>query len=236
MDIIDISREKLDSFRTIKKDIVWVDNNYVYKKDFTFERKKDLFEILRTFEETKDCILPEKNLYLNGNPFGYITKYDKEKDKLTKRIIKGDLLHKEKLLIIRELIRIIKEIHSVGFTHGDFHTDNILYSKNGVKLIDFDNSTLSGESTEIYHNGKIKADMALLNIDILNILGDKVITVESQLIPFIKCLDISEDYKSYLIASISYKDSVKEIYPDKYLEEINGKLETQVRKLIRSIK
>ena len=78
--------------------------------------------------------------------------------------------------------------------------------------------------------------MALLNIDILNILGDKVITVESQLIPFIKCLDISEDYKSYLIASISYKDSVKEIYPDKYLEEINGKLETQVRKLIRSIK
>ena len=215
MDIIDISKEKLDSFRTIKKDIVWVDNNYVYKKDFTFERKKDLFEILRTFEETKDCILPEKDLYLIGNPFGYITKYDKEKDKLTKRIIKGDLLHKEKLLIIRELIRIIKDIHSIGFTHGDLHTDNILYSKNGVKLIDFDNSTLSGESTDIYHNGKIKADMALLNIDILNILGDKVITVESQLIPFIKCLDISEDYKSYLIASISYKDSVKEIYPDK---------------------
>ena len=236
METINITKEQLKSFRVIKKDNVWLFNNVVYKKDYTFERKKDLFEILKTFEETKDCVLPDNNLYLNGNPFGYTTIYEKDKDRLTTLIQKGNLLYKDKLIIIRELIRIIKDIHSIGLTHGDFHTDNILYSKKGIKLIDFDNATLKGETIERYHIGKVKSDMALLNINILNILGDKTLTVESQIVPFIKLLNISDDFKSYLIASISYKESVMDIYPDEFLGEINGKVEEQTRKLIRSIK
>ena len=236
METINITSEQLDSFRTIKKDFVWLYGNYVFKKDYTFDRKKDLFEILQSFDETKDCILPEQNLYLNGRPFGYVTTYDKEKDRLTTSIRKGSLLYKDKLLIIKELIRIIKDIHSIGFTHGDFHTDNILYSKNGIRLIDFENATLKGETSDNYHNGKVKDDMALLNTNILNILSDKILTTESQLIPFIKLLNISEDFKSYLIASISYKESVKDIYPDEFIGEIDGKVEQNARKLIRSLK
>ena len=236
MDTININNEKLESLRTLKKEFAWLDGKYVYKKDYTFERKKEYFEILKSFKETKECILPEKELYLNSNPFGYVTTFDKERKKLTKSIVKGSLLYKEKLFIIKELVKVIKDIHSVGFTHGDLHTDNILYSKQGIKLIDFDNATLKGETTDNYHRGKIKADMALLNIDILNILSDKLLTDEYQLIPFVQCLDISNDFKSYLIASLSYKESVMDIYPDEFLGEINGKVEEQARKLIRSIR
>ena len=78
--------------------------------------------------------------------------------------------------------------------------------------------------------------MALLNTNILNILSDKILTTESQLIPFIKLLNISEDFKSYLIASISYKESVKDIYPDEFIGEIDGKVEQNARKIIRSLK
>lgn len=236
MESINISKDKLRTLKVIKPEYVWTDGKLVYKKDYTYERRKEYLDILKMYDETKNCILPECGLNLNDKPFGYITRYDKERDKLTKHIVKGSLFYREKLEIIKELIKNIKDIHSVGLTHGDLHSDNILYSKNGIKLIDFDNSTLSGVTSNNYHIGKVKDDLCLLSIDILSILSDFVSTSEPTYIPLIQSLDISEDFKDYLISAILYKDKALGIYPDEFIKEINGDVERQARKLIRSLK
>lgn len=235
METINITKENLRTFRPIKKDTVWTDGKRIYKKDYTFDSKKDYYEIFRYFEESENCILPDKQLLLNGNPFGYTTSFDKDRTILKKSILKKNLLFKEKLLIIKDLIKTVKNIHSIGLTHCDIHPNNILISKEDIRLIDFDCSKIKGHSQPRYYSQSIGIDIAALNTLILNLLSDEIITSESTLVPLIEMTSFSEEFKQYLEDAILEKEDAKGVYPDSFINEINGNTEYELKRILRRI-
>ena len=236
MDSINLTKEELRKLRVVRKDIVWADSDTIYKNDYSFEVKKDYFEILSFFDETKDCVLPEKQLFVSDKPFGYTTTYYKDHESLTRAIKRRDMLFKNKLLTIKSLIETVKNMHSVGIAHGDLHSDNILVCKNKVKIIDFDYSRIKGYTIPNHYKAGLKVDMYMLTILLLNILGEDIQSVDSTIIPLINLLDISEEFRTYLVDAVLERDSVIGVYPDEYMKEINGTLENKVRKLMRTLK
>lgn len=118
---------------------------------YTVEEKAqgiNLFDIWKNLNQTdrEQCLLELINIMkLIHQPIGIkeepklkiLSKYDDFLDSLTK----ANLLSSDKiryLNILRMYLPIYFENADYGLVHGDIHFNNILYSENGLKLIDFE--------------------------------------------------------------------------------------------------
>lgn len=89
----------------------------------------DLVQILKTLHKSIEIE--------SVNIDSFISKYD---DYLN-RILTSNILSSDKINYLKELRKsfsIYFENTNFGFTHGDIHFNNIIYSANGLKLIDFE--------------------------------------------------------------------------------------------------
>lgn len=99
----------------------------------------DITNILRSNNINNIQIITSymKNDNLIGSSFYTISNYF-EGDELDSLIKKYDTQYNYNI-IIKNLINLVLKIHSVGLTHNDLHTNNIIINNNDVFLIDCEN-------------------------------------------------------------------------------------------------
>lgn len=239
METINITKEEFDSFIPLKRNIVHTDGELVYKKSFFSLRNLELLDILVQVNEINipSLAFPIANLTVNDKDFGYITKY--YKDYYTKDVAlkKQKYYFKDKFLVINRLINAVKKMHSEGIVHGDLHEHNIIFNKNDLKIIDFDNMRIKDFSKTNTYRYKNIVDIKYLVVYILNLLSDdNSLDTAFKIIPFIDLLDITNDFKKYLKDCIYEKESIIGFYPDEFISEITGSLEIQAKSLVKGLK
>ena len=201
-------------------------NGYIYKKHIPYKKKKyldiinelknlnnSLFLIpLEIFGTNSNYIIEKLNYVSNGDLLEYI---------MTKK-----LSFYEKNIIIKKLLKIIKDLHNYGYSHRDLKPENILIDNNqDLILADFDftcryncndnfnSGTLKYAAPEIikYNELKLsdwrKIDIWSLGIILYIILLDRF--------PWIEATIKSNDFKNYTTFKKKNK-YFKEILKNKY--------------------
>ena len=68
--------------------------------------------------------------------------------------IKNKLNYEEKLDILIQLSKIVKELHKIRIIHCDIKPENIIYNKGKIYIIDFGSAILDGEKVEYIQGSK----------------------------------------------------------------------------------
>lgn len=68
--------------------------------------------------------------------------------------IKNKLNYEEKLDILIQLSKIVKELHKVRIIHCDIKPENIIYNRGKIYIIDFGSAMLDGEKVEYIQGSK----------------------------------------------------------------------------------
>lgn len=229
--------------RTCKPKI-WTDGKTTYKKDDSkvASKLKDYFEYYSLIEELCDCEFPREILYLEISKgvykeFGYTDNFYGDYSRIGFRPNKKVMSLNDKKEIIYVLLDLIRNIHDNGFAHGDLHSQNLLISKNGIKLIDFVDIKIKELTDEKIYYQKLKQEMYYLNLLIFSILFDKPLSfsMEEEYLNFIDSINISPEYKVYLKDTVNFKDSVIDNYPDEYIKHIKKHTYEEGKKLVNSI-
>lgn len=239
MDIIKLNKSQLDNKRVIKKDTVWTDGKLVYKNSFPFQRMReyyDIFYLLKGYE-FENLIMPKFELYLEDKPFGYVTEYLCKYKSIKEYINRNNIPYKQKLYIIKQLIKTIKSMHNeLEITHGDLNPSNIMIKNNDLKIIDFDNIGIKGVTKESSYKRKELDDMMCLALFIINIISESDFSEDSDLSNVIDLMEVSEEFKKYLSSCLKCDNSIMGIYPEKYIKEITGTVESNFKKKVRNIR
>lgn len=121
--------------------------NNLYK--FSNFNKNKIYDLLIR-KNIKNVLVP-KLVYKKLNSFLEIYDYHEEGD-LFNYITENDLSFDDKLSLIKQIIIIIKDLHSINLTHRDIKLENFVIKKiNGIVipvLIDFDYSNLTNQKLD----------------------------------------------------------------------------------------
>lgn len=121
--------------------------NNLYK--FSNFNKSKIYDLLIR-KNIKNVLVP-KLVYNKLNSFLEIYDYYEEGD-LFNYITENDLLFDDKLSLIKQIIIIIKDLHSINLTHRDIKLENFVIKKvNGIVtpvLIDFDYANLTNQKLD----------------------------------------------------------------------------------------
>lgn len=139
------------------------------------------------------------------------------------------LTTKQLLLLIKEIIEKIKQMHKAEIYHTDLHSGNIMIDKKDIKIIDLDAVLVSNyispenihEEDDISFEEKIRLSKKDDKISILNLLLYylKKGTFKDQMNDFIdiQSLDFPKNIKKEILA---YQLDRADINPDYYYEDI----------------
>lgn len=239
MDIVKLNKSQLDNKRVIKKDTVWTDGKLVYKNSFPFQRMReyyDIFYLLKGYE-FENLIMPKFELYLEDKPFGYVTEYLCKYKSIKEYINRNNIPYKQKLYMIKKFISIIKYMHNeLEITHGDLNPSNIMIKNNDIQIIDFDNTGIKGVTSDTSYKRKKLNDMMCLSLFIINIISESCFDENSDISSIVDLMDVSKEFKNYLVSSFTHDDSIIGVYPDQYIKEINGIVESNFKKKVRNIR
>ena len=140
-----------------------------------------------------------------------------------------NLTTKQLLLLMKEIIEKVKQMHKAEIYHTDLHSGNIMIDKNDIKIIDLDAVLVSNyispenihEEDDISFEEKIKLSKEDDKISILNLLLYylKKGTFQDQMNDFIdiQSLDFPKNIKKEIIA---YQLGRADIDQDYYYEDI----------------
>ena len=148
-----LSKSLISIITKTKNCLIPTQNNiYKYKnKIYKFNNinKSKVFDLLIR-KNIKNVLVP-KLVYNKFNIFLEIYDYYEEGD-LFNYITQNDLSFNNKLSLIKEITKIIKDIHSINLTHRDIKLENFVIKKvNGIItpiLIDFDYANLSNQNLD----------------------------------------------------------------------------------------
>ena len=139
------SRIKVDDFNG--KDIV------IKKENISVNDPQEEIEILNLLKDKNNfvtllnCVLDEKN----KNVYLFFEKLKKDLFKKNTKEFKDKKGLKERLEFYIKLAKILKELHKIGYIHGEITPYNIMTTSDNfddIKLIDFDSSTKIGKNSK----------------------------------------------------------------------------------------
>ena len=150
MDKIQINFDKFSKMKALKKDIVHLHRNKVYKHSPETLEIVTAIDSFRNNPVFQHVALPTAYLYNKKQYFGYIMKYYKKLHDVEEAIKKGIIKDIEKYAL--ELLAIIEELNKLKLCYWDFHHENILSDEQGHPFIlDFDDMDYF-PSNEDLHN------------------------------------------------------------------------------------
>tara|TARA_B100001175_G_C19469648_1_gene621051 strand:+ start:483 stop:1493 length:1011 start_codon:yes stop_codon:yes gene_type:complete len=154
---------KLDSI----SNIVYKYNNDIYKTSEI--DKTHIFNLIKR-KNIKNVLLP-KLIYKKFNMFIEIYDYYKEGD-LFNYVSSNNLSFNSKLNLLKKIVIIIKDIHSINITHRDIKLENfVIDNVNGdivPILIDLDYANLSNQNTGFRGGTYMYVSPERLNIELIN--------------------------------------------------------------------
>ena len=112
MKIIDLTQEEFDSMKVKKYDDndkpkIWVSDGILYKKDNhdLIKRYKEDFELLKEYEELKNCVFPEGMFFVDGKYIGYTTPYFEDYKAINFRMYKNkySINQKKKIIVYQSI-------------------------------------------------------------------------------------------------------------------------------------
>lgn len=133
MEKIQISLDAFNKMKPLKKDIVHLHRNQIYKYS------PETLEIVTAIDSFKSnpvfnhIAVPTAYLYDKKTYFGYVMKYYKKLHDVEEAIKKGIIKDIEKYAL--ELLSIIEELNKLNLCYWDFHYQNILSDKKGHPFI-----------------------------------------------------------------------------------------------------
>lgn len=162
MDRIQINLDKFNKMKHLKKDIVHLHQNKIYKYS------PESFEIVTTIDSFKSnpvfksISVPTAYLYDKKRYFGYIMKYYQKLHQVEQAIQQGIIKDIEKYAL--ELLSIIDELNKLNLYYWDFHYKNILSDSKGHPFIlDIDDMEYLPSNEDLHSQREYLAEF-LLNI------------------------------------------------------------------------
>lgn len=228
MDIINITKEDLNNMKVRKYDDndkpkIWISDGILYKKDnhHLIKRYKEDFELLREYEELRNCIFPENMFYVDNKYVGYTTPYFENYKSINFRMYKNKYTINQKKKIMKKIVKLLVKLNENDIIHADLNTSNIICDKKDVKLIDFDRIKIREYEDNTIYMWRLKEQIAYLSIALLTVLFDvDLINISNhQYNELIDEISFSNEFKDYLIKSFTSKE--KEI-PKELLEYIDS--------------
>lgn len=149
MEKISINLDTFDKMRPIKKSVVHLYRNQIYK------HSPESLEVVKAIESyqskpvLKHLSVPIAYLYDKKAYFGYVMRYYKTLHHVEEAIKKGIIKDIEKYAL--ELLKIIEELNKLGLFYWDFHSENVLVDKKGHPfLLDIDDIELIPTNEDLH--------------------------------------------------------------------------------------
>lgn len=245
MKIIDLTQEEFDNMKVKKYDDndkpkIWVSDGILYKKDNhdLIKRYKEDFELLKEYEELKNCVFPEGMFFVDGKYIGYTTPYFEDYKAINFRMYKNKYSINQKKKIMKKIVKLLTKLNENDIVHADLNTSNIICNKKDVKLIDFDRIKIREYEDETIYAWRLKDQISYLSIAILTVLFDvDLINVSNeQYSNLVNEMTFSNEFKEYLIKSGMSKE--KEIPKEllEYIDSIKRKDILKGKELIKTLK
>lgn len=244
MEIINISKEQLDNMKVRKYDDndkpkIWVSDGILYKKDLhcLIKKYKEDFEILREYDDLKNCVFPENMFFVDGKYMGYTTTYFEDYKSINFRMYKNKYTINQKKKIMKKIVKLLTKLNDNDILHADLNTSNIICDKKNVKLIDFDRIRLREYEDETIYDWRLKEQINYLNIALLTVLFDvDLINISNdEYKELIDQITFSNEYKQYLLNCLLSKEKEipKEIFD--YIDSIKRRDIVKGKELIKTL-
>lgn len=160
MEKISINFDTFDKMKPLKKGIVHLHRNQVYKYS------PETLEIVKAIESfqhkpvLKHLAVPKAYLYNQKIYFGYVMKYYKGLHNVEEAIKSGIIKDIEKYAL--ELLRIVEELNKLSLFYWDFHSENILSDKKGHPFIlDLDDIELIPTNEDLHNQREYLTEFLL---------------------------------------------------------------------------
>ena len=152
MEKIDINLETFMKLKAIKKSVIHIHKNHIYKRSPESQSIIETIDSFRTEPVFQHISTPEAYLYDKEKYFGYVMKYYKKLKQVNEAIKKGIIKDIETFAL--ELLNIIEELNKLNLCYWDFHFWNVFSDKQGHPFIlDIDDIDYF-PSNEDLHNQK----------------------------------------------------------------------------------
>ena len=244
MEIINITKEQLDNMKVRKYDDndkpkIWVSDGILYKRDLhcLIKKYKEDFQILREYDDLKNCVFPENMFYVDGKYTGYTTPYFEDYKSINFRMYKNKYTINQKKKIMKKIVKLLTKLNDNDILHADLNTSNIICNKKDVKLIDFDRIRLREYEDETIYDWRLKEQINHLNIVLLTVLFDVDLNNMSndEYKSLIDGISFSTEYKQYLLNCLLSKEKEipKELF--EYIDSIKRKDIVKGKELIKTL-
>lgn len=246
LEVLKLKKEELENMRVIKKmdysskPKIWVSSdNVMYKRDTVklMERFGDYFEILKNYPELSKCIFPDKLFYVNDKYKGYTTPYYKDYKPINFRMHKNKYTLKDKQRIMKNIIKIISDMHSGDFLHGDLKASNVLRKDDDIKVIDFEKITIRECEDPAIYKMRSAVEVNQLNLVLLSVIfeRDMSFVMDSEYIDFINKLGFTKEFESYLINCMRHREIEISNDINSYIKSITKKNVADGKELVKSL-
>ena len=246
LEVLNIEKKDLENMRVIKKmdcspkPKIWVSSdNVMYKKDIfqIIRRFSDYIEIFKDYQELSKCVFPDKLFYVDGKYIGYTMPYYNDYKAINFRMHKKNYKLKEKQQIMKNIVKVISDMHEYDFLHGDLKCSNVIHKDDDIKVIDFEKIKIKECEDPAIYKMILKEEINQLNLVLLSVLfeRDMSFVLEEEYMEFIEEIDFCKEFKDYLINCIKYNENKVSYELYNYIKSITKKNIVEGKELVKSL-